>query len=81
MLFICFLVHTTDQDHIITGNGTDKINRVETVRKQLCHVMDDNENELGNSISSKDGFLAAVEKFCSTYWKIRGKLTHPSNKQ
>ena len=59
----------------------DEINRVETVRKQLCHVMNDIENGLGNthySISSEDGFLAAVEKFCSTYWKIRGKLTHPS---
>ena len=62
--------HDIDQDHIITGNGTYEINRVETVRKQLCHVMDDIENGLGNSISSEDGFLAAVEKFCSTYWKI-----------
>ena len=43
--------------------------------------MDNIENGLGNSISSEDGFLAAVGKFCSTYWKIRGKLTHPSNKQ
>ena len=60
---------------------TEEHERLGMVIAEFHEVTNDIEHGLSQSKTGESGFVAAVEKFCSNYWRIRGKQVRPPSTQ
>ena len=60
---------------------TEEPERLGKVTAEYREVTNDIERGLSQSKTGESGFVAAVEKFCSNYWRLRGQQVRPPSTQ